>query len=190
VSTDYDTADRLYFEPLTLEDVIEVIRREQSNGELLGVICQFGGQTPLKLAHALADAGIPILGTSAEVNVLAEPRSFVANDGRLDFDRLLHEFADFWRENGEILTSRKKGFSIPLDAWFRQRLCEPARALLPDGVLVSRGLLKAPAVREAVASQHSARLWLLLAAELWARHWLEPASPSLHEWFPPAESAP
>jgi carbamoyl-phosphate synthase large subunit len=65
VSTDYDTADRLYFEPLTAEDTIEVIRREQSRGTLLGVICQFGGQTPLKLAHALADAGIPILGHPA-----------------------------------------------------------------------------------------------------------------------------
>src|SRR6202044_2374031 len=66
VSTDYDTSDRLYFEPLTAEDVIEVIRREQSNGELLGVIVQFGGQTPLKLARALQDAKIPILGTSPD----------------------------------------------------------------------------------------------------------------------------
>jgi len=68
VSTDYDTADRLYFEPLTPEDVIEVIRREQSNGQVLGVIVQFGGQTPLKLAHALTVADIPILGTSSDAN--------------------------------------------------------------------------------------------------------------------------
>ncbi|MBT6222207.1 MAG: carbamoyl-phosphate synthase large subunit, partial [Rhodospirillaceae bacterium] len=64
VSTDYDTSDRLYFEPLTAEDVISLIRKEQEKGEFLGVIVQFGGQTPLKLAHALEAAGIPILGTS------------------------------------------------------------------------------------------------------------------------------
>ncbi len=74
VSTDYDTADRLYFEPLTGEDVVEVIRREQSNGEVLGVIVQFGGQTPLKLCRALQDANIPILGTSPDAIDLAEDR--------------------------------------------------------------------------------------------------------------------
>ena len=74
VSTDYDTADRLYFEPLTPEDVIEVIRREQTNGRLHGVIVQFGGQTPLKLAGALTAAGIPILGTSSDAIDLAEDR--------------------------------------------------------------------------------------------------------------------
>ncbi len=74
VSTDYDTSDRLYFEPLTAEDVIEVIQREASNGELLGVIVQYGGQTPLKLAHDLQAAGIPILGTSVDMIDLAEDR--------------------------------------------------------------------------------------------------------------------
>ncbi len=74
VSTDYDTSDRLYFEPLTAEDVIEIVRREQSNGKLLGVIVQFGGQTPLKLAHALQEARIPILGTSPDAIDLAEDR--------------------------------------------------------------------------------------------------------------------
>jgi carbamoyl-phosphate synthase large subunit len=74
VSTDYDTSDRLYFEPLTAEDVIEIVRKEQSNGELLGVIVQFGGQTPLRLAHALQEAGIPILGTSPDAIDLAEDR--------------------------------------------------------------------------------------------------------------------
>ncbi|MBL8805448.1 MAG: carbamoyl-phosphate synthase large subunit [Rhodospirillales bacterium] len=74
VSTDYDTADRLYFEPLTPETVIEIVRREQAKGRVLGVICQFGGQTPLRLAHALADAGIPILGTSPDAIDLAEDR--------------------------------------------------------------------------------------------------------------------
>ena len=74
VSTDYDTSDRLYFEPLTDEDVIELIRVEQSRGEVLGVIVQFGGQTPLKLAQALETAGIPILGTSPDAIDLAEDR--------------------------------------------------------------------------------------------------------------------
>ena len=64
VSTDYDTSDRLYFEPLTAEDVLEIVRVEASRGELCGVIVQLGGQTPLKLAQPLADAGVPILGTS------------------------------------------------------------------------------------------------------------------------------
>jgi carbamoyl-phosphate synthase large subunit len=74
VSTDYDTSDRLYFEPLTAEDVLEILRVEQSSGELVGVIVQFGGQTPLKLAQALEDAGIPILGTSPDAIDLAEDR--------------------------------------------------------------------------------------------------------------------
>ncbi len=74
VSTDYDTSDRLYFEPLTAEDVLELIAVEMSKGELLGVVVQFGGQTPLKLAQALEDEGIPILGTSPDAIDLAEDR--------------------------------------------------------------------------------------------------------------------
>ncbi|ANI76829.1 carbamoyl-phosphate synthase large subunit [Sphingobium sp. EP60837] len=74
VSTDYDTSDRLYFEPLTAEDVLEILSVEMSNGTLAGVIVQFGGQTPLKLAQALEDAGIPILGTSPDAIDLAEDR--------------------------------------------------------------------------------------------------------------------
>ena len=74
VSTDYDTSDRLYFEPLTAEDVMEILRVEQSRGQLVGVIVQFGGQTPLKLAGALEKAGIPILGTSPDAIDLAEDR--------------------------------------------------------------------------------------------------------------------
>ena len=74
VSTDYDTSDRLYFEPLTAEDVIALIRKEQSNGAVLGCIVQYGGQTPLKLSQALAAAGIPILGTSADAIDAAEDR--------------------------------------------------------------------------------------------------------------------
>jgi hypothetical protein len=74
VSTDYDTSDRLYFEPLTAEDVLEILRAEQAAGTLHGVIVQFGGQTPLKLADALEKAGIPILGTSPDMIDLAEDR--------------------------------------------------------------------------------------------------------------------
>ena len=74
VSTDYDTSDRLYFEPLTGEDVLEILHVEQSKGTLVGVIVQFGGQTPLKLAQRLEDAGIPILGTSPDAIDLAEDR--------------------------------------------------------------------------------------------------------------------
>jgi carbamoyl-phosphate synthase large subunit len=74
VSTDYDTSQRLYFEPLTAEDVLEILTVEQQAGSLKGVIVQFGGQTPLKLAHALESAGIPILGTSPDMIDLAEDR--------------------------------------------------------------------------------------------------------------------
>ena len=74
VSTDYDTSDRLYFEPLTAEDVLEILAKEKENGTLVGVIVQFGGQTPLKLAHGLQEAGIPILGTSVDSIDLAEDR--------------------------------------------------------------------------------------------------------------------
>ena len=83
VSTDYDTSDRRFFEPLTAEDVLELIAVEQRNGTLLGVIVQFGGQTPLKLAQALEDAGIPILGTSPDAIDLAEDRE--------RFQQLLHK---------------------------------------------------------------------------------------------------
>ncbi len=74
VSTDYDTSDRLYFEPLTLEDVLEIVHAEQQAGPVLGVIATLGGQTPLGLAQGLADAGVPILGTQPEAIDLAEER--------------------------------------------------------------------------------------------------------------------
>jgi carbamoyl-phosphate synthase large subunit len=84
VSTDYDTSDRLYFEPLTAEDVLEILAVEASKGELVGVIVQFGGQTPLNLARALEKAGIPILGTSPDAIDLAEDRErFAALVSRL-----------------------------------------------------------------------------------------------------------
>ena len=74
VSTDYDTSDRLYFEPLTLEDVLEVVAAEQASGPVAGVIVQLGGQTPLGLARALAAEGVPVVGTSPEAIHLAEDR--------------------------------------------------------------------------------------------------------------------
>ena len=74
VSTDYDTSDRLYFEPLTLEDVLEVVEAETAAGPVAGVICQLGGQTPLGLAQGLADHGVPIVGTAPEAIHLAEER--------------------------------------------------------------------------------------------------------------------
>ena len=74
VSTDYDTADRLYFEPLTIEDTLELIETERSNGTLLGVVVQYGGQTPLKLASELEAEGVPILGTAPDAIDLAEDR--------------------------------------------------------------------------------------------------------------------
>jgi carbamoyl-phosphate synthase large subunit len=84
VSTDYDTSDRLYFEPLTVEDVLEILHVEKAKGELVGVIVQFGGQTPLKLAAALEKEGIPILGTSPDAIDLAEDRErFAALVNRL-----------------------------------------------------------------------------------------------------------
>ena len=74
VSTDYDTSDRLYFEPLTLEDVLEVVHQEQQSGTLVGVVVQLGGQTPLSLAQALSDEGVVIVGTSPAAIHLAEER--------------------------------------------------------------------------------------------------------------------
>ena len=92
VSTDYDTSDRLYFEPLTAEDVLEIIRVETQKGTLLGVIVQFGGQTPLKLAHPLEQAGVPILGTSPDAIDLAEDRE--------RFQQLLHKLEIAQPRNG------------------------------------------------------------------------------------------
>ncbi len=92
VSTDYDTSDRLYFEPLTAEDVLEIIHTEQSNGTLKGVIVQFGGQTPLKLAGALEKAGVPILGTTPDAIDLAEDRD--------RFSKLLRKLRLRQPENG------------------------------------------------------------------------------------------
>ncbi|MEZ5685155.1 MAG: carbamoyl-phosphate synthase large subunit [Paracoccaceae bacterium] len=103
VSTDYDTSDRLYFEPLTLEHVLEILRVEQENGTLHGVIVQFGGQTPLKLANALEAEGIPILGTSPDAIDLAEDRE--------RFQKLLHDLELKQPVNG-IAHSDAEAFEI------------------------------------------------------------------------------
>ncbi|MFC3786550.1 carbamoyl-phosphate synthase large subunit [Sphingopyxis italica] len=103
VSTDYDTSDRLYFEPLTAEDVLEILHVEQQNGTLVGVIVQFGGQTPLKLAQALEEAGIPILGTSPDAIDLAEDRE--------RFAALVNKLGLKQPENG-IARSREEAVAV------------------------------------------------------------------------------
>ena len=103
VSTDYDTSDRLYFEPLTLEHVLEILRVEQENGTLHGVIVQFGGQTPLKLANALHEEGIPILGTTPDAIDLAEDRE--------RFQQLLNDLGLKQPVNGTA-RSRDEAFAV------------------------------------------------------------------------------
>ncbi|MBS0520420.1 MAG: carbamoyl-phosphate synthase large subunit, partial [Proteobacteria bacterium] len=103
VSTDYDTADRLYFEPLTAEDVIELVEVERRKGELLGLIVQFGGQTPLKLAKPLEAAGIPILGTTPDAIDLAEDRE--------RFQKLIHALALRQPDNGTA-TSQSQAIAV------------------------------------------------------------------------------
>ena len=109
VSTDYDTSDRLYFEPLTLEHVLEILRVEQENGTLHGVIVQFGGQTPLKLANALHDEGIPILGTTPDAIDLAEDRE--------RFQQLLHKLGLKQPHNGTA-RSRDEAFAVAADVGY------------------------------------------------------------------------
>ncbi|MEJ1993317.1 MAG: carbamoyl-phosphate synthase large subunit, partial [Maritimibacter sp.] len=106
VSTDYDTSDRLYFEPLTFEHVMEILRVEQEAGTLHGVIVQFGGQTPLKLANALEEAGIPILGTSPDAIDLAEDRErFQDLVNRLDLKQPINAIASSGEQALEIAES-------------------------------------------------------------------------------------
>ena len=103
VSTDYDTADRLYFEPLTLEDVLEVYHAELAAGPVLGVIVQLGGQTPLRLAQALKDAGVPIIGTSPEAIHLAEERgAFEAVLERASLPAPKHGMAHSFAQASEV----------------------------------------------------------------------------------------
>ncbi|CAN1546720.1 carbamoyl phosphate synthase large subunit [Paracoccaceae bacterium] len=109
VSTDYDTSDRLYFEPLTLEHVLEILRVEQENGTLHGVIVQFGGQTPLKLANALHAEGIPILGTTPDAIDLAEDRE--------RFQQLLHKL-DLKQPHNGTARSRDEAFKVAADVGY------------------------------------------------------------------------
>ena len=109
VSTDYDTSDRLYFEPLTAEDVVELLQKEQENGELLGAIVQFGGQTPLKLARELEAANIPILGTSPDAIDLAEDRE--------RFQQLLNKL-DLKQPPNGIATSQNQAVKIAEEIGF------------------------------------------------------------------------
>ena len=109
VSTDYDTSDRLYFEPLTMESVMEILRAEVENGTLHGVIVQFGGQTPLKLANDLAAEGIPILGTTPDAIDLAEDRE--------RFQKLLHDLNLKQPYNG-IASSPEQAFEIAQDVGY------------------------------------------------------------------------
>ncbi|MEO0486480.1 MAG: carbamoyl-phosphate synthase large subunit, partial [Pseudomonadota bacterium] len=111
VSTDYDTSDRLYFEPLTFEHVMEILRVEQDAGTLHGVIVQFGGQTPLKLANALEEAGIPILGTTPDAIDLAEDRErFQALVHKLELKQPVNGIAHSDQEALEIAA----GIGFPL----------------------------------------------------------------------------
>ncbi|PIB24151.1 carbamoyl phosphate synthase large subunit [Amylibacter kogurei] len=109
VSTDYDTSDRLYFEPLTMENVMEILRVEQENGTLHGVIVQFGGQTPLKLANDLEAEGIPILGTTPDAIDLAEDRE--------RFQKLLHDL-DLKQPYNGIASSPEEAFEIAQDVGY------------------------------------------------------------------------
>jgi carbamoyl-phosphate synthase large subunit len=109
VSTDYDTSDRLYFEPLTFEHVLEILRKELKNGSLVGVIVQFGGQTPLKLAKALEAEGIPILGTSPDAIDLAEDRE--------RFQKLVYQLGLRQPNNG-IANSDAQAFKIAKNIGF------------------------------------------------------------------------
>lgn len=104
VSTDYDTSDRLYFEPLTSEHVLNILELEKQKGDLLGVIVQFGGQTPLNLAPALEAAGIPIIGT--------QPKSIDEAEDRNQFQKLLLKLGLTQPENG-IACSIKEAYALP-----------------------------------------------------------------------------
>jgi carbamoyl-phosphate synthase large subunit len=113
VSTDYDTSDRLYFEPLTTEDVLEIVRKEKSNGTLAGVIVQFGGQTPLKLANILVEEGVPLLGSSADAIDLAEDRKrFQALLQKLDLKQPRNATA--MTADEALAAAREIGFPIIL----------------------------------------------------------------------------
>jgi asparagine synthase (glutamine-hydrolysing) len=145
----------------------------------------------LKVDHASMACGVEVRVPFLDHELVELAFSI---DSRVLFERgerkaLLKRAAASWLPP-EILTDRKKGFSMPLDAWFRQGLAAKARELLADGVLVSRGLLEPRALAATLAAPGAAGAWLLLAAELWARHWLEPAGTPVRELLAIAEGAP
>ena len=109
VSTDYDTSDKLYFEPLTIEDVLEIVNKEKQNGNLVGVIVQLGGQTPLKIASGLENQGVKILGTSVEAIDLAEDRK--------RFQSLIKKLKLKQPQN-DVATSKKEAMQICLKIGF------------------------------------------------------------------------
>ncbi|WP_243788914.1 carbamoyl-phosphate synthase large subunit [Saccharopolyspora gloriosae] len=147
VSTDYDTADRLYFEPLTFEDVLEVVEAERASGEVAGVIVQLGGQTPLGLAQRLADAGVPIVGTPPEAIHLAEERG---------------AFGDVLRKAG--LPAPKYGMATSFDA-ARRIADEIGYPVLvrPSYVLGGRGM-------EIVYDEASLESYIARATEVTPEH--------------------
>ena len=124
VSTDYDTSDRLYFEPLTLEDVLEVIHAESASGEIVGVVVQLGGQTALGLAQGLKQAGVPILGTSPDAIDLAEERG--------SFSRILDKAGLLAPANGTATT-------LPEAKVIAERIGFPV-LVRPSFVLGGRGM--------------------------------------------------
>jgi carbamoyl-phosphate synthase large subunit len=130
VSTDYDTSDRLYFEPLTEEDVIEIIRAEQANGSVKGVIVQLGGQTPLKLANILQEEGIPILGTSPDAIDLAEDRE--------RFQQLLHDLELKQPPNG-LASSKEEAMDKAEDIGF-PLVIRPSYVLGGQGMQIVHGM--------------------------------------------------
>ena len=111
VSTDYDTADRLYFEPLSAESVIEIYKKESSNGNVLGALVQFGGQTPLKIAKEIELAGIKIIGTSTEAIDLAEDRDRFSDIlKKLNIDQPKNGFANSMEET--LKTAEEIGYPV------------------------------------------------------------------------------
>jgi carbamoyl-phosphate synthase large subunit len=143
VSTDYDTSDRLYFEPLTTEDVLEIVETEQAAGTLVGVIVQFGGQTPLKLANKLVEAGVPILGTSADAIDLAEDRK--------RFQVLLNDLGLKQPRNATAMTAEET-----IDA---ARAIGFPVILRPSYVLGGRGMVVVTDEAQLKASVHSGELF-------------------------------
>ena len=175
VSTDYDTADRLYFEPLTAEDVIEIARVEASRGELLGVIVQLGGQTPLNLAESLERAGIPILGTPRDVIDRAEDRArFQALIERLDLKQPQSAVAH--DKEHAVQIAERVGYPVLLrpsyvlggramrlvynEEALRTYMSEAQEATLNGGVLVDKYLVSAIEVDvDAISDGHEA--WIV-----------------------------